>query len=272
MKRIGYNSLAYAAVLTVVALVALATSALAVTPAVNSAVIRTRIFNDAPGSTLNTTDAYPGLIAITDAFLNSGNFANRHNWRFSENDVDPAVFNNDASFRFSATVRISGSGRGEAGLQISPWWSQDVDGQFMINPQGIGEVACFGGRLPFYSFTANHGVHYVKGTAVHMEMTYWPNGLSAASPATMEYVYEDGTGVYTSGPIPFDQGNPAEDPPYGLWGMLNDGRAGGYVQVLVSPFIPGNILTATWENIRFTPLDPTPTAQTTWGKLKALYR
>jgi hypothetical protein len=231
------------------------------------------VFNDCATSTLTSVNTYPAIISITDQNLVTGNFANRHNWRASEDGgVSEAVFNNDAAFRISANVTLSGTGRGEGGVQISPWWSQEVDGAFYLNCQGIGEVACFGGRLPFYSFTVNKGVTYVKGTTVYIEMTYSPNGLSSSNPATIDYVYRDGTGTYDSGPLPFDQGNPAEDPPYGLWGMLNDGRVGGYVMPLVTPSVPDNSFTGTWADIVYEPLAATPTTSTTWGKLKALYK
>jgi hypothetical protein len=93
-------------------------------------------------------------------------------------------------------------------------------------------VAAFGGRLPFYNFTANHGVTYAAGTTIHQRMIYQPNGLSQGSPGTIEYIYTDASGTYSSGPLAFDEGNPNEDPPYGLWGILNDARVGGMVQVM----------------------------------------
>ena len=77
------------------------------------------------------------------------------------------LFANNGGFRFSADLTISGDGEGEAGLQISPWWSQLVDGVFNVRTTD-GEIACFGGRLPFYSFTGSHGVTYVKGTTVRI--------------------------------------------------------------------------------------------------------
>ena len=45
-------------------------------------------------------------------------------------------------------VTISDGGEGEGGNGISPWWSQLVDGIFNMRTAD-GEVACFGGRLPF---------------------------------------------------------------------------------------------------------------------------
>ena len=105
------TSVNQSAVLLAVALatmVGLATHA-ASTPHPTSAVIRTRIFNDCPLSILTTTDSYPALIQVSDQ--NPGScygYANLHNWRFSVDDVNPAVFDNDADFRFGADLVISG--------------------------------------------------------------------------------------------------------------------------------------------------------------------
>ncbi len=234
------------------ATVCLATQA-ASTPHPTSAVIRTRIFNDCPVSILATTDNYPALIQISDQ--NPGScygYANLHNWRFSEDDVNPAVFDNDADFQFGADLMISGTGEGEAGLQVSPWWAKDTDGRLNVRTTD-GEIAGFGGRLPFYSFTANHGLHYVKGTSIHLEITYRPNGLTASDPATIVYRVLYNSSEYSSGALPFDEGNPAEDPPYGLWGMLNDGRVGGHLQYFLSATPPPHGITATWSNVYFVP-------------------
>jgi hypothetical protein len=202
------------------------------TPDIDSAVLNTRVFNDYPGSTLTTVNNYPSVVSFSDSGVGGGGFANRHNFRLSDNGgISSAVFLNGDGFVFESDVTITGPGPTEAGLQVSPWWSQNVDGQFNIRIND-GEVACFGGRMPFYSFTANHGVLYVAGTTIHQKMIYTPNGLSEANPATMEYVYTDSTGTYTSGPLAFNEGNPAEDPPYGLWGILNDARVGGFVQIM----------------------------------------
>ena len=117
------------------------------------------------------------------------------------------------------------TGIGEAGLQVTPWWSQNVDGRFNVRSTD-GEIACFGGRLPFYSFTANHGLHYVPGDLIHLEIVYDPNDLTVSDPATIEYKLSYQGTDYTSGILPFDEGNPAENPPHGVWGILNDARVG----------------------------------------------
>lgn len=204
-------------------------SALA-TPPINSAVLHTRVFNDFPNSTLSTTNLYPGVVEFLDGPVGPGAFANRHNFRLSENGgVSDAVFLNGDGFAFEADVALLGTGPVEGGLEVSPWWSPMVGGQFNMRLND-GEVAVFGSRLPFYSFTASHGVLYAAGTTVHQKMIYRPNGLSMASPATMEYIYTDGSGTYSSGQRPFDEGNPSEG--YGSWGMLDNASVGGFVQVM----------------------------------------
>src|SRR5512140_592522 len=218
------------------ALVVAPVAALA-TPLVNSAVILPRVWNDCPGSLLSITNTYPGDININD--LNAGCFgyANLHVWRFSTDGVTPAPFANNDAFRFCADLRISGNGAGEAGLQIRPWWSES-DGRLNVRTTD-GEIAAFGGRLPFYSFSnpLGYNMRYTMGDVIHLEITYRPNGLSQASPATIEYVVNGNS----SGQLPFDQGNPAEG--YGEWGMLNSAQVGGHMQFFLSDSGPtGNLI------------------------------
>jgi hypothetical protein len=130
-------------------------------------------------------------------------------------------------------------------------------------------VACFGGRLPFYSFTGAFGVTYVKGTTVHMEITYLANSLTSADPATIQYKYVDASGSYMSPVLAYDEGNPAEDPPHGLWGCLHDAMVGGYFQPRANT---GADLSCNWANICFDNLDVVPTQNSTWGRIKTLYR
>ena len=164
-------------------------------------------------------------------------------------------------------IVVSGSGDGESGLQVSPWWSHDVDGRLNVRTTD-GEIAAFGGRLPFYSFTASQGLHYVKGTTIGVELAYHPNGLSQDSPATIEYIVRMGGNEYTSGPLAFDEGNPGEG--YGSWGMLDDTRVGAHLQVFLTPGVSTDV-TATWSSILYNP-GPTATENTTWGNMKGLYR
>jgi hypothetical protein len=269
MKRTALSALWLVAL---VALVGVSSTPAAATPAPNGAAVKTRIFNDCPTSVLTVTNSYPASVKIDDTVLDCGGFANLHNWRFSEDGgATAAVFNNDANFRYGCDLVMSGTSEGEGGLQVAPWWSQDVDGRFNVRTTD-GEIACFGGRLPFYSFTGSHAINYVKGTTIHLEIEYRPNGLNVAAPATIEYFVTYNAINYSSGPLPFDQGNPAENPPYGVYGMLQDARVGGHFQ----PFLQGGNsaagLSAEWSNITFQDLGPVSVETSSWGSLKALYR
>ena len=237
--------------------------------AIDSAVIKTRIFNDDPGSTLSTTNSYPALVEISDTPTGTG-FANLHNFHLADAGVEH-VFDNGEAFSFSVDLTIGGAGEGEGGLQLSPWWSQDVDGRFNFRTTD-GEIAVFGGRLPFYSFTGSQSLTYVPGTTVRAGVVYNPHGLSSVSPATITYNVNIGATDYTSGPLAFDEGNPAEDPPYGLWGHLNDARVGGYVQVRTGLSGAGNNLTAQWENMSFAVPEPTSMALAGLGVLGLMMR
>jgi len=244
-----------------------------VTPNPNAANIATRVFNDCPISILNVTNLYPASIQITDANLACFGFANLHTWSFSEDGgVSKAQFENCSAYRFCADVNMDGNEtQGEGGLRLAPWWSPDADGKFMLN-WTTGEIACFGGRMPFFSFTAAFGIHYAHGQVAHMQITYLPNGLSTTSPATIQYDLTLGGINYTSGPLNFDQGNAAEDPPHGLWGELVPAYAGGYFQPELDGTGNPYNLSCTWQNICYENLSATPTHTTTWGKVKTLYR
>ncbi|HTM56857.1 MAG TPA: hypothetical protein VL123_00425 [Candidatus Udaeobacter sp.] len=276
MKRIRYHRLATA---TFALLALCLTSTLARadvrtcpgnTPTPTGAVVTTRDYNNCPTSTVTVTNAYPAVISVLDDTLDCFGFANRHTWSFSTDGTTDAQFENCSLYRFCADVTLSGTGLGEGGLRLSPWWSPHDDGQFMINAQ-TGEIACFGGRLPFYSFTVAYGLHYVKGTTVHMEIIYNPEHLDVTEPATIIYNIVVGGTPYTSGKLHFDQGNTTEDPPHGLWGELWPAYAGGYVMGYLGQGTNVNFQ-GTWANICFDNVAVTPTHKSTWGGLKTLYR
>ena len=260
MNRIGKFPLAAAGLLL------LAGSALATGPNPNSAVFVTRVFNDCPTSTLTTTNNYPASLEISDSNLSCGGFANLHAWRFSEDGTNETLFPNNSAFSFEFDMVVTGTSEGEAGIQIAPWWSE-ADGRINCRTTD-GEIACFGGRMPFYSFTANHGLHYVKGTSIHLKMTYHANSLTAGDPGDVEYELTYGGNSYTSGVLLFDMGNPAEDPPHGLWGILNEAKAGGFVQPFLQGGNPAAALTATYSNIVFTQLKPVSVEPSTWAQAR----
>jgi len=260
MKRMNLFTLAFCAALTLVSFAGLAQ---ATVQAPTSAVLTTRIFNDCPTSTLTTGNTYPSSIFFDDAVLDCFGYANLHNWRFSDNGTTPILFSNEDPFMFSADLAITGVTDGEAGLLLSPWWSINVDGRFNVRSSD-GEIACFGGRLPFYSFTGSQGLHYTKGNTINLQIIYSPNRMSQYSPATIEYRVRYLGTKYTSGRLAFDQGNPAEDPPHGKWGMLTPAGAGGYMQAFMVPANASAQVRATWSNIGFSTSTPAP-GVSTWG-------
>jgi hypothetical protein len=239
----------------------------AATPNPNGAFLNLRVFNDCPSSVLTTGNTYPASVFFQDDNLSCGGFANLHNWHLSEDGgATEAVYNNNSNYHYCATMTISGTAEGEAGLQVAPWWSQQVDGRFNVRTTD-GEVACFGGRLPFYSFTGSDGVVYTKGNPITLEITYLANGLSAASPATIEYELTYLATSYSSGPLPFDEGNPLEGK--GSWGALDDARVGGYMQAFLQAGNPNAGLRADWTDHCYDNLDsPIAVEPTSWSRLK----
>src|SRR5207249_2900301 len=217
---------------------------------------------------------YPANITIQDANVDCFGFANMHVWTFSsDGGVTDQPLANEDYFTYSCDYVMTGTGQGEGGLRLSPWWAPYTDGLFNCRTTD-GEIACFGGRLPFFTFTGAFGLHYVKGTLIHLEMNYRPNGLSQANPATMEYKLTYNGQNYTSGPLTFDQGNPAEDPPHGQWGCLTPAWAGGHMKAFLSQGNPATAdVTGDWSNITFTNEKVvTAVVKTTWGHLKTIYR
>lgn len=259
MKRIGFLSKASLAALV---LVAFTVSASFATPTPNSAKVLERLYNDCPISTVGNTNTYPALVQITDSWngLCVG-FANGHAWNFSgDGGATSLDLGNDGNYRMKATVTLNGTGTIEGGIHIAPWWN-NMDGRFQARLPD-GEVACFGGRLPFYSFTANHGVVYTANTPIQMQITYQARALSSSNPARIQYKVTYGVNTYTSPWLFFDQGNASEDPPHGLWGSLDPSLAGGVVQV--NNGSNGSGYSASWSNIEFEVLPPVP-SMTEWS-------
>jgi len=244
MKRITKTLLAFAAAVTFA-------SAAFASPVPTSAVVHTRVFNDCPISTLNVTNAFPGSIQISDQNQSPplcAGFANMHTWRFSTDGTNPIQFQNGDAFSYSAVVTLNGVGEG--GLSLSPWFSPDETGLFNVRTTD-GEIAAFGGRMPFFSFTAAFGLVYTNNTPIQLGIQYIPNGLSAASPAQIVYSVRYNSINYTSGLLNFDQGNVAEGAVHGLWGALDPWYAGGQMKMFSFPADQPHGITGTWSNIQF---------------------
>jgi hypothetical protein len=286
MKRNRYPSLAFAAVMALGLLAAGLAMADGMTcpgytPSPGSAIVTTRIWNDCPGSDLSVINSYPSLISISDAD-DGCTGTNLHNWSFSEDGITRAAFENCSHYRYSAVVKFNAV-QGEAGLMLAPWWNMwwggpPADGKFMINAGG--EIACFGGRLPFYSFTVAYGLHYTPGEAIWMQITYDPNELEETDPAlptapnaaTIQYqLYYHGVG-YSSPLLPFDKANVAEAAEHGLWGELYYANVGGYMQAPNGNKGAAYTANVRFENITFEGPSATPAKTSSWGQVKSLYR
>ena len=277
MRRIRYSSLALLVLVVGLTVSSVASAQLGNpcnkcpgnTPVANGAVLSLRVFNDCPTSVLNTLNNYPAQITIDDQVVDCFGYANLHTWSFSaDGGQTVAQFENCSHYRFAASVVLDGTGGGEGGLRVSPWWSPNADGKFNLRTTD-GEIACFGGRLPFYTFTGNYGVRYAKGTLARLDITYNPHTLAAADPATIIYRLTYGGNSYSSGPLAFDEGNPAEG--HGSWGALCPAYVGGYVQPFVGQGVPVGF-TGSFFDIFFEGPSATSAVPTTWGRLKAMYR
>ena len=265
MKRISYFGLAFAAMM------AFAVVPASATPPIDSVVYDLYVFGDCAISGANVSvDNFPIQITIDDPnMVCPEGYANLHTWTLSADGGGTAAdFQNADAFKLSAILTITGDADGEAGLRISPWWSLLVDGRFNVRSTD-GEIACFGGRVPFFSFTATFVVNYVKGTPIYLEVIYIPNALTMANPATIEYKLTYAGNMYTSGPLPFDEGNVAEGVIHGNWGMLQPAWVGGYTQNFIQS---GTQLRSDWQDICFQDLLPVQVEESSWGQLKDLYR
>ena len=217
-------------------------NAIAASPAIDSAVITTRIWNDNPTSIVTTSNLYPSSITIKDEQIVGVGWGNLHNFRLSADGGSTAAsFANGDAFSFSSDVTITGTAVSEAGLNVAPWWDGTGGGRLQIRAGENGEIAAFGGRLPFYSFTGSQSLTYTLGATVRLGVIYDPHALSESNPATIEYLLTMGGTDYTSGAIAFDQGNPLEG--YGSWGMLNSAQVGGFFQPRVGA--------VAWEQVEF---------------------
>ena len=156
-------------------------------------------------------------------------WANLHSWTFSSDDgQSPMVFHRRDAFRCAVTVILSGNtpNGSETGLCLSPWYAQEMAGQFGLRIPD-GEIMAYGGVLPFFSFTSTFGIHYAAGQSIRLEMTFMPRSATATDPGVIEYrCLWQGT-WYSSSWLPFTNCNPYDEQ-YGWYGIMDDARAGGF--------------------------------------------
>lgn len=173
------------------AVLACSGSALAQYGAINSLAEANYWFADYFGrSNLTVTNnGLPG-IRYEDRNFTGGGFANRHHSALAVNGT-PFQFNRNAAFKFEVDVTINGPGRTEAGIWLgtAPFFPNSANanvGQFVMLPDNSGEIAAFGGVLPFFSNNQNpwdngnpnppgNMARAVRGNTVHLTMIYEPS-------------------------------------------------------------------------------------------------
>lgn len=188
---------------------------------------RARVFNDFPVSALTFGPAgtpvipapvpgnYPlaGLgsgLEVLEVFpqFTPGNFANRHDARFSaDGGLTPLPISNGQSFEISTTLTINAnvSPRKEAGIIIF----NDRGGGFIdegrVNVTSDGEVAVFGANMLFSGNGEGlgNGV-YTVGTTAQMTYRYFAPGTIGPIAAYQVIFIDAVTGVHDTGIRGFD--------------------------------------------------------------------
>ncbi len=169
----------------------------------------TRWFNDYPGSTLTVTNGGLPSVRIQDSNFIGGNFTNRHHVALAQNGTRFDFGSASQSFQLDVDVTINGTlpAHTEAGIWAgkAPNWPSSAGadvGQFVCLPDNGGEIAAFGGGLPFFSNNqpANLGqARSVRGVLTHLTLIY----NTSAFGSSLNYGIN---GVFT-GPLQYTDGS-----------------------------------------------------------------
>jgi hypothetical protein len=225
--------------------------------------VQSRDFNDFPNSILTVNglpapfvDPAAGAVGGVGTSVNFieqfgvgavGNFANRHAaWLSANPGVNRYNFQRNDSFYFQTNIRINvpnGSSPKEGGLQFfhqrnvidpGPTAVTFTDEGFFNVRSSDGEVAIFGGALPFHSF----GNVYVVGTTATIGFAYYAPGVAGPNGA-VEYFYNGvGSGIkfMNNGGDRVLAGD-VSSPTYGFGGISNFANLGLRAQNTRNPFI-----------------------------------
>jgi len=196
-------------------------------PIPNGVQIVPRIFNDYPNSNLTILNNYPSQVTFMETDFGSGGFANRHSAYFSADGGASAIdWNYGDAFDFSLTLDLDATpptGR-EAGFHT------DLFGFGIFGVLPNGHIAAFGSILPFVDF----GQVWTPGSPVRLQMIHTPgngDGVTPGTiPSTMEYRYDTGSGVVSSGPLAFTTGEGGIPSNFNFlvgFGVQNQGAPGG---------------------------------------------
>ncbi len=209
---------------------------------INSAVVKSRVFNDVPNATFSSLNTYPGAVMLQESGVSAATgFANRDVWNFSKDGTTAYQFQNGDYFSASFDLTLIASPitpRKEAGFLFSSASSGDV--QFIVNSDGH-EVVQFGG-ISFYSFNVNNGITYNSPDVIKLGMSYFQdangkNALQFSANGVQSPVFEFTASV----------GSGALD-------IGNGSTLGGYFQIVNDPTNPSNGGTVLFQNIAITPI------------------
>jgi hypothetical protein len=209
---------------------------------VNSFKAETRLWNDFPTSSLTTTNSFPN-VEFNETFPQGavGNYANKH-IAWLSNDSGASHFQNNYfqswSMQFDVTINTAfgqGQPRKEAGIQVNNPRNPSIggwtdEGQVLIASDG--EVAVFGGAMPFTGFGNNT---YTLGTTAHVTFSYFAPGAVDPIKGAYRLIFSDVvTGIHDSGlKIWGDESD-------FLYGLNNGCELGFKAQNQRNPFIEDN--------------------------------
>jgi len=160
---------------------AVASAAYGQISSINSVFLSPRVFNDVPGATFNSINAYPSFVAFSESGVSQATgFANRDLWQFSSTGTNAYQIQNGQYFTASMNLSLTGNPitpRKEAGFLFST--VNDGDIQFIVDSDAH-EVVQFGG-ISFYSFNVSNGITYNSGQTINLGITYFqdPNNKNA---------------------------------------------------------------------------------------------
>lgn len=167
--------------MSVLALAMTAGAAMAQVSTINNLnTVGDRFYNDRPGSSLTTTHG-SGLSGVrwVESNTAAGGFANRHFAPLAVNGT-PYSFGAAESWQMDVDVIIRGPQASEAGIMVgtTPFYPSSFGantGQFVMLPGNAGEIATFGGEMPFFSNNQPQNAGMARsstGTWFHMTLMY----------------------------------------------------------------------------------------------------
>ena len=155
---------------------AVASGAYAQVGSINSVVV-THVFNDIPGATPSSFNAYPGIITLSESGVSrpAPGGLNRDVWQFSNNGSTAYQFQGNNYFNASFTLTLFGGEPNvdlEGGFLFSnPSGNFGGDDQIVVVGQGGNAGVEFQGGGPSFHLFAPNGT-YINGTPITMGFNY----------------------------------------------------------------------------------------------------